>query len=499
MNRKTMLKLIIFLFFIGISASFIDSSNFLIPKSQNVAINHPKIYISGESALDAFPNKTGSGTQSNPYKISNLDIDAEGSGSAIEIRGIYYRYLILDGISATGSGSDDVASDSGIEIFNCQNIVIQNCEIYNNVMFGVIISQSTDCEIINSEFTNNEYSNIQLDDSSFIEVRDNIINTESYQVGIAASGYGNNIITGNSLHSPFPNSYGIDLYVTSVNEISKNMIIGYERGIHLDESSNNDILTNEISDCQNGVYLEGHSNNNLVKNNKFSNNMVDFYETDSTGNRVINTIKIIVWSSVGGVALVGVILSIIVLPKVYKKRAPVREERRRKLEEERKKEEELRKERERKKQEEFQKDVERRRLEQAQQYRCGSCNRILPNKDLKFCVFCGTPLKMGISAPIEQKVVESVLSTSREMCTKCGRVFPRENIAFCVYCGAKREQIIDSQSLIEDKYQEPIVQTPSEQMEQVDETQKPLKTCPHCGKPIEDPTMPFCVHCGNTL
>ena len=53
--------------------------------SPNNAEDHPIIYIDGNSQLSAFLNKTGSGSDIDPYVIQDLEIDAEWATDAASI------------------------------------------------------------------------------------------------------------------------------------------------------------------------------------------------------------------------------------------------------------------------------------------------------------------------------------------------------------------------------------------------------------------------------
>ena len=58
-------------------------NTFLLPQS---AEKVSPIYLDGNTDLDNFSNKTGSGTLNDPYIIKNLEIDADSIGSGIEIK-----------------------------------------------------------------------------------------------------------------------------------------------------------------------------------------------------------------------------------------------------------------------------------------------------------------------------------------------------------------------------------------------------------------------------
>ena len=63
----------------------IHSKNSVFPFAST---SHGKIYIDGNAEMDAFPNKTGTGTSEDPYVIGNYSIDAQFVGSGIYIENV---------------------------------------------------------------------------------------------------------------------------------------------------------------------------------------------------------------------------------------------------------------------------------------------------------------------------------------------------------------------------------------------------------------------------
>jgi hypothetical protein len=92
--------------------------DFLKPFSAEI---HSKIYIDGNSALDAFCSGDGTDGLSwaSAHVIEDYEIDAGGSGSGIYISNTD-RYLIIRNCTL---------SNSGISIWSCSNIKVMNCII----------------------------------------------------------------------------------------------------------------------------------------------------------------------------------------------------------------------------------------------------------------------------------------------------------------------------------------------------------------------------------
>ncbi|MHC1591137.1 MAG: right-handed parallel beta-helix repeat-containing protein [Candidatus Helarchaeales archaeon] len=225
---------------------------------------HPRIDISGVSELIAFPNKTGSGSEGDPYVIEGLEIDANEEGSAISLYNIFGVYLIIQNCYVHDSRKINVWHDSGIEMYNCSNVKIINCTIENNY-YGVYSSKGQNISITNNSFSNNEKSGVYLQDSSNITIF-------------------NNDIAG----SP---DYGIHLKSSNDNNMSSNNITDNEDyGIFFESSHNNTIELNKITSNNDwGIRIE-ESNYNNVRDNVFNHNQVGIYCVNANNNSLTNDV-----------------------------------------------------------------------------------------------------------------------------------------------------------------------------------------------------------------
>jgi len=166
-GKKNILKIVIILSAIiclNIELSTkINSSNvkniytFLLPQS---AEKVSPIYIDGNTDLDNFLNKTGSGTLNDPYIIKNLEIDAESIGSGIEIKNTD-RYLIIINCTIENSGLLSNESNAGIVIDHSININITECFLINN-LFGIYLRTSNNNSITLNTISNSSEDGIRL-------------------------------------------------------------------------------------------------------------------------------------------------------------------------------------------------------------------------------------------------------------------------------------------------------------------------------------------------
>ena len=81
---------------------------------------HLPIYINGNAMLNDFCSGNGTaGSYSNPHVIEDYIIDAEGTGSGINIRNTDL-YLIIQNCTVTNSGT--ATFDAGLFFENCASI-----------------------------------------------------------------------------------------------------------------------------------------------------------------------------------------------------------------------------------------------------------------------------------------------------------------------------------------------------------------------------------------
>lgn len=124
----------------------------MVPGARAISLSYtsyPTIDINSEADLHAFPAKSGSGTDADPYVISNLAINAPPWATGIYIRNTFTR-LRIQNCLITGSALDPV----GIFLKNCSNIEISGC-ILQTLYCGIQIIRTN-----NSYFASNTLSNL---------------------------------------------------------------------------------------------------------------------------------------------------------------------------------------------------------------------------------------------------------------------------------------------------------------------------------------------------
>lgn len=179
---------------------------------------HAPIIIDGNSALDVFPNKTGSGIVGDPYVIENLEININGLGSGIVIKNTD-RYLIVRNCTIENSGILVNETDAGIKLDNVDNIIISNNHLLNN-LFGIYLRNSFDNNITSNNLLNNSES-------------------------------------------------GVFLLFSDRNSVSYNNITGNQYGIRVGQSGNNEIFMNSITVENECILVESGANNDIHDNNLY--------------------------------------------------------------------------------------------------------------------------------------------------------------------------------------------------------------------------------------
>ncbi|WP_371805709.1 right-handed parallel beta-helix repeat-containing protein [Candidatus Lokiarchaeum ossiferum] len=147
-QKKYFIVSIILIFFFNI-----ESSSMLEVTAQNLSPDSPIRIIKESDITRNVANLSGNGTIINPYKISNLIIDAEEYGCCIQISDIK-SYLIIENCTILSSGGIS-GYDAGISIIRCGNITIRNCTFKLNYV-GLRIHYSSSIIIQNNSFLNNE-------------------------------------------------------------------------------------------------------------------------------------------------------------------------------------------------------------------------------------------------------------------------------------------------------------------------------------------------------
>jgi parallel beta-helix repeat protein len=248
---------------------------------------HAVISINGNTALVAFPDKTGNGTLADPYVIKDFNIDGFSS-PCISITGVTLPLVIKDCLFyATGMGA------FGIAIVSCTNVTITNNR-FSNFNTGISIGASSFIKCtknnltitstamsLDSSHNNTLEQNVMESQVSCIFMTncgDNILrgNDLSLPTGSGpgaifiqnAASQGNNI-TGNSIHDCNPGAFaGIRLSYASKTIISNNTIKTCSPAMLLISSTENKIAQNTILNfSQNAIVLDMLSNNNVITTN----------------------------------------------------------------------------------------------------------------------------------------------------------------------------------------------------------------------------------------
>ncbi|MFX0040138.1 MAG: NosD domain-containing protein [Promethearchaeota archaeon] len=285
-------------------------------ESQNLKISEisGKITINGE--IGWVNAKTsgiciGSGTESNPYIIEDLEIDAGYVESCIYIQysSVYFKIINctlinsggpgeLAGIRLVGVENGKLINNTinncfqGIHAEVCSNMLISGNDVRNSDETGIFTWDFHYSNITGNNVRNNHGSGIFMayGDNNVISV--NILDT-NWADGISLEDSHNNLILGNTAINQFQWGISIDrsnyntlsgnnadynnwggIYVLNGqnNLVSENFATGNELGINIESSDNNRIISNTINNNNVGISLDGGCTCNIVSNNNFSGN-----------------------------------------------------------------------------------------------------------------------------------------------------------------------------------------------------------------------------------
>ncbi|MHA1460925.1 MAG: right-handed parallel beta-helix repeat-containing protein, partial [Promethearchaeota archaeon] len=223
----------------------------------------------------------GAGTESDPYIIENVTIDAQGSDSCIEIRNSN-DYFIIQNCILYNSGS--LHYDAGITLRSVINGKIVNNYCDNN-QYGLSIGGSNNTISGNAASNNSQYG-ISLSGNNNI-VSENTANN-NFIFGIYLSG-NYNLVSGNNVsNNGWDGIYLGDSFnnVVSGNNASDNRL----NGIRISESINN-LLSNNIANYNDdsGIHLIYDSYHNIISGNTASyNSEAGMYLSFTVGNTTIS-------------------------------------------------------------------------------------------------------------------------------------------------------------------------------------------------------------------
>ncbi len=242
---------------------------------------------------------SGSGTQSDPYTIDLISIDASDAGCGIYIGNTTSYFLINNSeVKNTSGNSNQYFWNSGIVLYNVTHGTISNMKIFNGSEYGIYAVNSKWINISGGTFNYNYYGGIYLENSKNIEIsaihiynqdtgsglylknattlwiHDNEINdTYNGIYGEPNTGMKNSIIENNIFRNN--RGDGIALYATSDNNIIKgnNIYENNAKGVEMESTSNNTLQGNHIySNGQDGIYLK-NSVSKLIDNEIYENTL----------------------------------------------------------------------------------------------------------------------------------------------------------------------------------------------------------------------------------
>jgi parallel beta-helix repeat protein len=211
---------------------------------------------------------SGSGIKTDPYVIKDITINAENSGSGIEIRNSDVCFVI-ENCDIHGSGSKDF--DGGIYLYNTDNgmIINNNCSFNNN--YGIYLFNSTD-NTIKENIVSDNLNGIRLYMSSYNTILKNTIENNRFDTCFLDGG-SNNIVSNNYA---FDNTYGFGMHLSSYNSFTNNIAMEIEYNCYiLSDSSYNTFINNTASGkdfLSDGFRIHMNSNNNNFTGNKALNN-----------------------------------------------------------------------------------------------------------------------------------------------------------------------------------------------------------------------------------
>ncbi len=257
-------------------------------KSGGYYIDHYPIRINNNTDFKNLaandPYITGNGTESDPYIIDDLGIDATGNGSAIYIGNTTVYFIISNGTYQNAEAVNAYGIGAGIMLVNVQNGTIINNDIEKNGNMGIYIEHSSNIKIEGNTIKDNTWG--VLLQSTIATVENNKIYNNSY-TGIIISNSNNTYVSGNSLYG---NPSSIELRDSTTNTIYNNTLDGANQesyGLLIENSTQNNILNNTIQGSRYGIYMHASSYNDILGNIIIRNSQYGIYvDAQSSNNRI---------------------------------------------------------------------------------------------------------------------------------------------------------------------------------------------------------------------
>ena len=210
--------------------------------------------FTNQAMINGWP---GSGTENNPYIISNYNITTNNREAGIRIANTI-QYFIIEQVLVSGTISDFEGA------FHFKNAK------HGHLRYNVVRNSSIGILLRDSEFFILESNDIQSA---------NVDNTWGLYIEDSA----NTILINNSV-SLFTNS-GIYVGDAPNTTLLGNMISDNQRGIYIRDQSSNTIITDNIIENNTGIGIGIRSTveNTIIHNNTFNNNNLGGFQVDDLG------------------------------------------------------------------------------------------------------------------------------------------------------------------------------------------------------------------------
>ncbi len=140
----------------GINTLDVSVDSYSKISSPTASVAHGTIKFTSNGDVDAFPNKTGTGTKADPYIIENLEIKSSEE-NLVKIENVTNRHIIFRNCDFE-QDYDTGPTPRLFYILNSGNITIDNSRFHDlssNAFYMIVdISSSADISVINCEFEN---------------------------------------------------------------------------------------------------------------------------------------------------------------------------------------------------------------------------------------------------------------------------------------------------------------------------------------------------------
>ena len=258
----------------------------------------------------------GSGTEFNPYRISQIRINGMGINNCIEIRNSKNIYFTIDNCAFLNAGNaeahqfaanvflsnvkygtiylNDILGASsdlamGIYINNCSYLQVQSNNISENRFHAIQLNHSFSTVIVDNIVYNNRYMGITaIEGCQTINITNNLVDRNIDGIGISGGSYSwiyNNTVRNNRIHGIIC----VDCYHIEIasNEVTSSAYAG----MYIQECTAISLIANTIEKNEYGIIFKLSNTNHIYENLIKYNNYYPLWLYSSNYNRILgNTI-----------------------------------------------------------------------------------------------------------------------------------------------------------------------------------------------------------------